>query len=183
MTEFKKATFGAGCFWCVEAIFQDLKGVHSVRSGYTNGVTHNPRYEDVCSGTTGHVEVVQITFDPAVISFEDLLYVFWRTHDPTSLNKQGNDAGTQYRSGIYYNSKEQRKVAEQSLAETQASGLWPNKIVTEIEALQHFHEAEGYHQSYYKLNPQEPYCIFVIDPKMSVFKDEFKTLLKDSVSV
>jgi len=174
------ATFGTGCFWCTEAIFQDLKGVHQVISGYSGGSVENPSYQQVCTGTTGHAEAVQITFDPEVISFEDLLYVFWRTHDPTTLNRQGADVGPQYRSVIFYHNDEQKNLAEKSLKETDASGLWPNPIVTEISPYQTFYQAEDYHQNYYKINPNQPYCRMVIDPKVRKFRKEFQEQLKDT---
>ena len=172
-------TLGAGCFWCIEAVFQNLKGVQSVVSGYTGGQVENPTYEQICTGTTGHAEVAQIIFDPAVISFEDLLYVFWRTHDPTTLNRQGADLGTQYRSAIFYDSEEQKEIAEKSKAKTDASDLWPEPIVTEISQLDKFYKAEEYHQDYYKLNPNQPYCRLVIDPKIRKLKKEFSNKLKD----
>ncbi|MCH8956634.1 peptide-methionine (S)-S-oxide reductase MsrA [candidate division KSB1 bacterium] len=172
-------TLGAGCFWCIEAVFQNLKGVQSVVSGYTGGQVENPTYEQICTGTTGHAEVAQIIFDPAVISFEDLLYVFWRTHDPTTLNRQGADLGTQYRSAIFYDSEEQKEIAEKSKAKTDASDLWPDPIVTEISQLDKFYNAEEYHQDYYKLNPNQPYCRLVIDPKIRKLKKEFSNKLKD----
>ncbi len=175
----EKATLGAGCFWCIEAVFQNLKGVQSVVSGYTGGRVENPTYEQICTGTTGHAEVAQIIFDPAVISFEDLLYVFWRTHDPTTLNRQGADVGTQYRSAIFYDSEEQKEIAEKSKAKTGASDLWPDAIVTEISQLDKFYNAEEYHQDYYKLNPNQPYCRLVIDPKIRKLKEEFSNKLKD----
>lgn len=168
------ATFGAGCFWCVEAIFQQLQGVHSVISGYAGGSVENPTYEQVCTGTTGHAEVAQITFDPTIIKYEDLVYVFWRTHDPTTLNRQGADTGTQYRSVIFYHNDEQKAIAERSKEETDASDLWQAPIVTEIIPFSHFYPAEGYHQNYYRLNLNQPYCRFVIDPKVRKFKKEFK---------
>jgi peptide-methionine (S)-S-oxide reductase len=168
------AIFGGGCFWCLEAVFQRLKGVHSVESGYAGGHIKNPTYDAVCSGTTGHAEVAQITFDPATISYEDLLNVFWRTHDPTTPNRQGNDVGTQYRSVIFYHSDAQKQTAEKSKKETNASGLWPNPIVTEIKPLTEFYKAENYHQNYYNSHPSQPYCTFVIDPKIKKFKELFK---------
>jgi len=171
-------TLGAGCFWCIEAVFQNLKGIQSVVSGYTGGQVENPTYEQICTGTTGHAEVAQIIFDPAVISFEDLLYVFWRTHDPTTLNRQGADVGTQYRSAIFYDSEEQKEIAEKSKAKTGASDLWPDPIVTEISRLDKFYNAEEYHQDYYKLNPNQPYCRLVIDPKIRKLKKEFSNKLK-----
>jgi peptide-methionine (S)-S-oxide reductase len=172
--KFKTTTLGAGCFWCVEAIYQDLKGVERVVSGYAGGKVENPTYQQVCTGTTGHAEVVRITFDPRIISFEDLLYVFWRTHNPTTLNRQGADVGPQYRSVIFYHSEEQKAAAEKSKKETDALGLWPHPIVTEIAPVPNFYEAEDYHQNYYHLNPNQPYCRIVIDPKVQKFKKEFQ---------
>ncbi len=172
------ATLGGGCFWCVEAIYQDVIGVERVVSGYAGGAIKNPTYQQICTGTTGHAEVTQITFDPEVISFADLLYIFWRTHDPTTLNRQGADVGTQYRSVIFYDSEKQKETAEQSLKETDASNLWPNPIVTEISPAPEFYEAEGYHQNFYKSNPRQPYCRAVIDPKMSKFRKSFADKLK-----
>jgi len=174
------ATLGAGCFWCVEAVFQDLRGVERVVSGYAGGSVMNPTYQQVCSGNTGHAEVVQITFHPEAISFEDLLYVFWRTHDPTTLNRQGADVGTQYRSVILYHDEEQKAIAEKSKHETDASGLWPDPIVTEISPLRDFYEAETYHQDYYRQNPNQGYCRLVIDPKVRKFRKEFQHQLKDN---
>jgi peptide-methionine (S)-S-oxide reductase len=167
------ATFGGGCFWCVEAIYQDLKGVDSVVSGYAGGESEHPTYHQICTGTTGHAEVVQTGFDPEVISFADLLEIFWRTHDPTTLNQQGADRGTQYRSVIFYQSEDQKQIAEQSLADTDQSGLWQDPIVTEISPIGVFYEAEDYHQNYYKQNGSQPYCRMVIDPKMSKFREMF----------
>ncbi|MYB55696.1 MAG: peptide-methionine (S)-S-oxide reductase MsrA [Gemmatimonadetes bacterium] len=172
------ATLGGGCFWCVEAIYQDVIGVHKVVSGYAGGTVENPTYEEVCSGTTGHAEVVQIAFDPTVISFEEILFIFWRTHDPTTLNRQGNDVGTQYRSVIYYHDEEQKKIAEQSMAETEASDLWADPIVTEIAPLPIFYEGEAYHQNYFVENPYQPYCIFVINPKVQKFRKSFRNKLR-----
>jgi peptide-methionine (S)-S-oxide reductase len=175
------ATLGAGCFWCVEAVFQDLKGVHRVVSGYAGGEVVNPTYQQVCTGNTGHAEVIQITFDPEVISFMDLLYVFWRTHDPTTLNRQGPDVGTQYRSAIFYHTEEQKAAAEKSKRETDASDLWPNPIVTEITSFSQFYPAEEYHHDYYRRNPNQMYCRMVIDPKVRKFRKEFQHKLKDEV--
>jgi peptide-methionine (S)-S-oxide reductase len=175
--QFETATLGGGCFWCVEAVFQDLKGVQQVVSGYAGGTDENPTYQQVCTGDTGHAEVVQITFDPNIISFEDILYVFWRTHDPTTLNRQGADVGTQYRSVILYHNEEQQAIAEKSKRETDASDLWPNPIVTGIAPLRDFYEAEGYHQNYYRSNPHQPYCMMVIDPKVKKFRKEFQDRL------
>lgn len=172
------ATLGAGCFWCVEAVFQRLTGVQQVTSGYAGGTVANPTYEQVCSGSTGHAEVAQITFDPSSISFEDILYVFWRTHDPTTLNKQGADRGTQYRSVIFYHTESQKEIAKKSKQETNASGLWPNPIVTEISPLTTFYPAENYHQNYFELNRYQPYCQMVIDPKIRKLKKDFQDKLK-----
>ena len=176
------ATFGAGCFWCVEAVFQQLRGVERVVSGYAGGKVEKPTYPQVCSGTTGHAEAVQITFDPEVISFEDLLEVFWRTHDPTTLNRQGADVGTQYRSVIFYHDDGQRAAAEESKRAAQAAGLWPDPIVTEIVPFTVFYEAEGYHQNYYRANPGQTYCRLVIDPKIRKFHKDFQAKLKESAS-
>ena len=176
--ELETATFGAGCFWCVEAVFQQLEGVQKVVSGYTGGNTVNPNYREVCTGTTGHAEVAQIEFDPNLISFGELLEVFWQTHDPTTLNRQGNDVGTQYRSAIYYHSDTQRIIAEESKAEMDKSGIWDNPIVTEVTAMGVFYPAEDYHQNYFQLNPTQPYCQFVIHPKMKKFTKDFKDKLK-----
>lgn len=176
--DLEKATLGGGCFWCVEAVYQDLKGVHQVVSGYAGGSVENPTYQQVCAGTTGHAEVTQITFDPEVISYEELLYIFWRTHDPTTLNRQGADVGPQYRSIILYHNEEQKAIAEKSKRETDQSDLWPNPIVTEIAPLTDFYPAEDYHQNYYRNNPAQPYCQVVIDPKVQKFRKEFKDRLK-----
>ncbi len=172
------ATLGAGCFWCVEAVFQDLKGVQRIISGYTGGETPNPTYREICGGDTGHAEVIQITFDPEIISFKDLLYVFWRTHDPTTLNRQGADTGTQYRSAIFYHSDAQKEIAEKSKAEADAAGLYRNPIVTEITPASQFYEAELYHQNFYRQNPNQGYCRVVIDPKVRKLRKEFGDKLK-----
>jgi peptide-methionine (S)-S-oxide reductase len=173
------ATFGAGCFWCIEALFQNLKGVHNVEAGYSGGNVKNPTYTDVCTGTTGHAEVTRITFDLEIISFEQLLDVFWRTHDPTTLNRQGADVGTQYRSVIFYNNEEQRKIAGESKQSMGSSGLWKEPIVTEISPLEEFYKAEEYHQNYYSNNSNQRYCLAVKTPKLKKFFKEFKHLLKD----
>lgn len=165
------ATFGAGCFWCVEAIFQSLDGVQSVVSGYAGGSVDNPTYEQVCTGDTGHAEVCQITYDPDRITYEELLTVFFQAHDPTTLNRQGPDVGTQYRSVIFYHDEKQRKAAEKSKRELEASGRWPNPIVTEISPYKNFYPAEGYHQNYYRLNTGTPYSLAVIRPKLEKFKE------------
>ncbi|NKB68467.1 MAG: peptide-methionine (S)-S-oxide reductase MsrA [Candidatus Latescibacteria bacterium] len=167
------ATLGGGCFWCVEAIYQDLKGVAKVVSGYAGGQHPAPTYQEVCAGTTGHAEVIQIHFDPQTISFDDLLYVFWRTHDPTTLNRQGADSGTQYRSVILYHSEAQKSAAIAALSQTEASDLWDDPIVTEIAPFSQFFPGEAYHQNFYKLNPNQPYCRAIIDPKMSKFRKAF----------
>lgn len=178
--QLETATLGAGCFWCVEAIFSSLKGVHKVVSGYAGGTTPNPTYQQVCAGTTGHAEVAQITFDPAEISYADLLYIFWRTHDPTTLNRQGNDIGEQYRSVIFYHTEAQKAVAEASMAETAASGLWPDPLVTQIAPLIAFFPAEDYHQDYFRFNPNQPYCQAVVSPKVQKFKKYFKDKLREA---
>ena len=173
------ATFGAGCFWCVEAVYQNLKGVQKVVSGYAGGKTPNPTYKQICTGQTGHAEVTQITYDPNQISYQDLLDVFWNTHDPTTLNRQGADTGTQYRSVIFYNDDHQKEIAEQTMAETDASGLWSNPIVTEISPIPTFYPAEDYHQNYYQSNPSQPYCAVIISPKIRKLKKEFKHMLNE----
>lgn len=178
MAELEKVTLGGGCFWCLEAVYQDVIGVHEVVSGYAGGHVVNPSYRDVCNETTGHAEVTQITFDPAVLTYEDLLYIFWRIHDPTTLNRQGNDVGTQYRSIILTHNQRQQQLAQQSLAETDASDLYDNAIVTEVAPLDVFYGAEDYHQNYYKSNRQQPYCMYVIDPKVKKFRKSFKEKLK-----
>ena len=175
--QLEMTTLGGGCFWCVEAIYQDVKGVQSVVSGYAGGHVENPTYQAICTGRTGHAEVTQITFDPAVISFEDLLYIFWRTHDPTTLNRQGADVGPQYRSAIFYHTEAQKAIAEKSKAETDASGLWADPIVTEISPLDKFYPGEDYHQNYYKDNPNQGYCRMVIDPKVRKFRQAFQDKL------
>ena len=177
----KKATFGSGCFWCTEAVFQDLAGVESVVSGYAGGHIKNPAYREVCEGRTGHAEVVQITYDPEAISFETLLEVFWKTHDPTTLNRQGNDVGTQYRSVIYYHDEEQKELAQQYKDKLNASGAFSNPIVTEISPMDTFYAAEAYHQNYFKNNPGQGYCSFVIRPKVDKFKQVFGNKLKTTV--
>lgn len=164
-TEMEKITLGAGCFWCIEAVLDRIKGVDSVVSGYMGGDTLNPTYKDICTGTTGHAEVVQVTFDPAVISFDQMLDVFWQLHDPTTLNRQGFDVGTQYRSAIFYHSDEQREAAEASKKKWDASGTWPNPIVTEITEAAIFYPAELYHQEYFAKNPNDRYCRANILPK------------------
>ena len=172
------ATLAGGCFWCLEAVYDGMKGVESVESGYMGGRTPNPTYEDVCGGNTGHAEVVQITYDPSTASFEDLLEVFFTIHDPTTLNYQGNDAGTQYRSAIFYHSPEQKAVAQKVMARLTAAKLWKAPIVTELTAASTFHVAEGYHQEYYERNPYQPYCRAVVAPKVAKFRKQFLERLK-----
>ncbi len=172
------ATFGAGCFWCVEAVFQNLKGVHEVTSGYAGGNVNNPSYKEVCSGKTGHAEVVQIKFDPSVISYGELLEVFWKTHDPTTLNRQGADVGTQYRSVIFYHSDVQRKTAEKYKNIMDESGVYTSPLVTEISPMETFYPAEDYHQNYYTQNTEQGYCRVVIAPKMDKLKKFFSEKLK-----
>ncbi len=172
------ATLGGGCFWCLEAVFVELKGVERVESGYAGGTVAYPTYEQVCAGITGHAEVVQVTFDPQVISFKEILEVFFTIHDPTTLNRQGADIGTQYRSAIFYHSPEQREVAQQVIAELNAAGLWKRPIVTEVTPFTEFYRAEGYHQEFYQRNPEQPYCQFVIAPKVAKFRKEHLAKLK-----
>ncbi len=172
------ATFGAGCFWCTEAVFLNVKGVEKVESGYSGGKIKNPSYREVCTGTTGHAEVTQITFDPKVVSFEELLEVFWNTHDPTTLNRQGADEGTQYRSVVFFHNEEQKKIAEAYKKQLEASHIYKNPIVTEISPLTNFYKAEDYHQNYYALNPNQGYCQYVIRPKVDKFKKQFASKLK-----
>lgn len=172
------ATFGNGCFWCTEAIFKSLKGVETVESGYSGGKIKNPTYREVCSGLTGHAEVIQITFDPSVISYDELLEVFWQTHDPTTLNRQGADVGTQYRSAVFYHSPEQKEAAEKYKAELNRQKVFDKPIVTEITAFDIFYKAEDYHQNYYANNPNQGYCQIVIVPKLEKFRKVFKDKLK-----
>lgn len=168
------ATLAGGCFWCTEAIFKRLKGVESVVSGYTGGKTENPTYEQVCSGETGHAEAIQIIFDPKVLSFENLLYVFFKLHNPTTLNQQGNDMGTQYRSAIFYHDENQKEIAQKVKTEIEKEGMYKDNIVTEITPFDKFYEAEGYHKNYYDRNANAPYCQYVIDPKIQKLYKEFK---------
>ena len=172
------ATLGAGCFWCVEAVFDDLKGVQSVESGYMGGRTVNPTYEDICTGSTGHAEVVQVNFDPAVVSFTDILRVFFTVHDPTTLNRQGNDSGTQYRSAIFYHSDAQQAGAREVIAEVTKEGLYSGQVVTEVTPASTFYIAETYHQEYFAHNPGQPYCMFVVAPKVSKFRKKYAARLK-----
>jgi peptide-methionine (S)-S-oxide reductase len=171
-------TLGGGCFWCMEAIFEELKGVSRVESGYSGGTVANPTYEQVCAGSTGHAEVVQVTFDPRVISLKDILRIFFTVHDPTTLNRQGPDVGTQYRSVIFYRNMEQKKVAEEVISEINASHIWDAPIITEVTPFRAFYKAEKYHQEYYRLNPNQLYCRLVIAPKVAKFREEFRSRLK-----
>jgi peptide-methionine (S)-S-oxide reductase len=175
---FETATFGSGCFWCSEAIFQDVDGVVKVESGYSGGNVKNPTYKEVCSGLTGHAEVVQVTFDPKKVSYDELLEIFWQTHDPTTLNQQGADVGTQYRSVIFYHSEEQRKKAEYYKTRLEEEGAFSNPVVTQIVPESAFYKAEDYHQNYFNLNGNAPYCSYVIKPKLEKFKKAFKDKLK-----
>ena len=175
---FETATLAGGCFWCLEAVFDEVKGVESVESGYSNGHAANPTYRAVCSGDTGHAEVVRITFDPSIISFRDLLNVFFAIHDPTTLNCQGGDAGTQYRSAIFCHSPEQKTVAEQTISELNAQKIWNSPIVTEVTAVDNFSVAEDYHQEYFARNQNQPYCQAVVAPKVSKFRKHYLELLK-----
>jgi peptide-methionine (S)-S-oxide reductase len=172
------ATFGAGCFWCVEAVFQRLEGVVSVESGYAGGSVDNPTYEQVCSGRTGHAEVCHVRYDPQQVTYEDLLEVFFKTHDPTTLNRQGNDVGTQYRSVIFYHDKEQKRLAIECKKALDEAGIWPNPIVTEIVTAAKFYPAEKYHQNYFNLNGRQPYCRLIIQPKIEKLKKVFADKLK-----
>lgn len=179
MTDNKQiATLAGGCFWCLEAVFDDLQGVSDVVSGYAGGQLPDPSYDEVCTGRTGHAEVVQITFDPAQISFKELLEVFFTLHDPTSLNRQGADVGTQYRSAIFYHTPEQKTVAEQVIAELGAAGLWPGRIVTAVAPLDAFYPAEDYHQEYFRRNPYQGYCRAVVAPKVAKFRQKYLARLK-----
>ena len=174
-----KATFAGGCFWCTEAVYAQLKGVKSVTSGYIGGTVPNPTYKDVCTGLTGHAEAIEIEYDPAVVPFEKLLEVFFATHDPTTLNRQGADVGTQYRSGVFYHDDEQKRVAEQVIARLDDAKVFPRKIVTEVTKASTFYPAEGYHQDYFAKNPADRYCNAVAAPKVEKVRKVFKDLVKD----
>jgi peptide-methionine (S)-S-oxide reductase len=176
----EQATFGAGCFWCVEAVYEIVEGIEKVESGYSGGHVENPSYNEVTSGKTGHAEVARLHFDPEVISYEELLEVLWHTHNPTTLNRQSNDVGPQYRSAIFYHNEEQKEIAERSLKKTDESDLWEDPIVTEIEPLENYYVAENHHQNYFENNPNAGYCSVVIAPKIAKFKKEFSHLLKDN---
>jgi peptide-methionine (S)-S-oxide reductase len=173
-------TLGGGCFWCTDAVFEQLKGVEKVESGYSGGSVPNPTYEQVCSGDTGYAEVSQITFDPKVISLKDILEVFFTVHDPTTLNRQGNDVGTEYRSVIFYRSDEQKAAAQQVIKEIAAAKIWDGKIVTELAPFKAFYKAESYHQEYFRRHGSQPYCQIVIAPKVAKFREHFKNKLKDN---
>jgi peptide-methionine (S)-S-oxide reductase len=172
------ATLAGGCFWCLEAVFDEVKGVEHVESGYAGGTVANPTYRQVCGGATGHAEVVQITFDPAIVSFRDLLNVFFTIHDPTTLNRQGSDIGTQYRSAIFYHSPEQKATAEQVIKEINEAKIWRAAIVTEVTPFQGFYMAEDYHQEYFAHNGEQPYCQFVVAPKVAKFRAHYLEKLK-----
>lgn len=172
------ATFGSGCFWCTEAVFNRIKGVKEVISGYSGGTVPEPTYEAVCTGLTEHAEVCQIIYNPTEISFDELLKVFWRTHDPTTLNRQGNDVGTQYRSVIFYHDDEQKQKSERYKEELNKSGAWKDKIITEISPFKKFYKAEEYHQDYFEKNPNQGYCAFIIAPKVDKFEKVFENMLK-----
>jgi len=173
-----KIIVGGGCFWCIEAIFERIKGVVSVTSGYSGGDLENPSYKEVCSGKTNHAEVVEIVYDTNIISLEDLLFIFWRIHDPTTINRQGNDIGTQYRSIIFYFTDKQNEIIDKSKKETEELNIWNAKIVTEILPFKNFYKAEEYHQNYYDDNPYQPYCSYVISPKINKLNKEFSKFLK-----
>jgi peptide-methionine (S)-S-oxide reductase len=177
MSDREQATLGGGCFWCLEAVFESVKGVDAVKSGYAGGYTADPTYKQVCAGSTGHTEVVQVTFDPAVISYDQLLEIFFAIHDPTTPNRQGADVGTQYRSAIYVHSPEQLTAANDTIQGLNREGPWKAAIVTEVEPLDVFYPAENYHDGYFKLNPQQSYCRIVIDPKVKKFRKRFEHLI------
>jgi peptide-methionine (S)-S-oxide reductase len=172
------ATFGSGCFWCTEAFFLPVKGIKSVVSGYSGGKIENPTYKEVCSGQTGHAEVIQVSFDPTIISYSEVLEIFWNTHDPTTLNKQGADEGTQYRSVVFFHNDEQKKIAEDYKSQLDQSATFKNPVVTEISPFTVFYSAEKYHQNYFELNPTQGYCAYVIRPKVEKFRKQFGTKLK-----
>lgn len=172
------ATLGGGCFWCIEAVFDELSGVEQVESGYAGGSTENPTYKQVCTGMTGHAEVIQVTFNPQIVSFKQILEVFFTVHDPTTLNRQGADVGTQYRSVIFYHDEEQMVVAEQVIKEIDAAKIWNAPIVTELAPFEKFYQAEDYHQEYFRLNKEQPYCRIVIAPKIAKFREHYREDLK-----
>ncbi len=172
------ATLAGGCFWCTEAVFDQLKGVVKVESGYSGGTVPDPSYEDVCTGTTGHAETIQATFDPSIVSYADLLRIFFTTHDPTTLNRQGADVGEQYRSAVFYHNSEQEQVAKQVIAEFEKSKAWKRPIVTEVVPFTEFYKAEDYHQDYYARNSRQPYCRAVIEPKVAKLREHYRDKLK-----
>lgn len=177
-SHFDTATFGGGCFWCTEAMFAELKGVQSAVSGYSGGTVKNPSYKEVCAGTTGHAEVIQVVYDPTIITFAQLMQVFFLTHDPTTLNRQGNDIGTQYRSVVFYRNEEEKRIAQETIAEVATSGVYSDRIVTTLEPFEVFYQAEDYHQDYFSQNSNQPYCSLVINPKLMKFRKTFESLLK-----
>jgi peptide-methionine (S)-S-oxide reductase len=177
-TNLQTATLAGGCFWCLEAVYDEIKGVHGVESGYAGGQMANPTYRAVCNGDTGHAEVIQVHFDPNVVSYRDLLNVFFAIHDPTTLNRQGADVGTQYRSAIFYHDEEQKKTAEDLIKDLNAQKIWDRPIVTEVTKLDKFYMAEDYHQEYFARNPYQPYCMAVVSPKVSKFRKHFIEMLK-----
>jgi peptide-methionine (S)-S-oxide reductase len=177
-TRRETATLGGGCFWCLEAVYDDLRGVESVVSGYAGGHVPNPSYDAVCAGTTGHAEVVQVTFDPAEVSFREILDVFFTIHDPTTLNRQGGDVGTQYRSAVFYHDDAQKRTAEEAIRDLEAEGVWENPVVTQVVPLTEFYPAEDYHQEYFARNPRAGYCQVVIAPKVSKFRKQYLSRLK-----
>ena len=176
--DLQTATLAGGCFWCLEAVYDEIKGVHGVESGYAGGTMPNPSYREVCNGDTGHAEVVQVHFDPNIVSYRDLLNVFFAIHDPTSLNRQGADVGTQYRSAIFYDDNEQKITAEELIKDLNAQKIWDKPIVTQVEKLDKFYLAEDYHQEYFANNPYQPYCMAVVAPKVSKFRKHFLEMLK-----
>jgi peptide-methionine (S)-S-oxide reductase len=177
-TNLQTATLAGGCFWCLEAVFDEVKGVHSVESGYAGGHMDNPSYRAVCNGDTGHAEVIQVHFDPNIVSYRDLLNVFFAIHDPTTMNRQGADVGTQYRSAIFYHDDEQKKIAEELIKDLNSQKIWDRTIVTEVAKLDKFYMAEDYHQEYFARNPYQPYCQAVVAPKVSKFRKHFLDMLK-----
>lgn len=177
-TALQTATLAGGCFWCLEAVYDEIKGVHSVESGYAGGHVPNPTYRAVCTGSTGHAEAVQIRFDPNIVSYRDLLNVFFTIHDPTTLNRQGHDIGTQYRSAIFYHDEEQKRIAEDLIAQLNAQKIWDDPIVTQAAPLDTFYVAEDYHQEYFARNPYQPYCMAVVAPKVAKFRKHFLEMLK-----
>jgi peptide-methionine (S)-S-oxide reductase len=178
MAENEVATLAGGCFWCLEAVFEQMRGVESVVSGYAGGHVANPDYEAVCTGRTGHAEVVQVTFDPSEVSYRDLLEVFFTIHDPTTLNRQGADVGTQYRSAVFTHSPEQEQTAREVIRDLEAEGVWDNPIVTQVQPLDRFYPAEAYHQSYYRRHPDQGYCQVVISPKLAKFRQKYASMLR-----